>query len=407
METTSSVAQLDPIQDMTIRALHSAPARSAARLAVDWIRGGDLPDWPQFAQGTAILTYQCRDAIALACRLLGLQEGDEVLVPAYNCGSEIDPIVQQKLHVRLFRVDAQARIDVQDVACRVTEKTRAILVTHYFGWAQDLEFIIDLCRARGLYLIEDCAHALFSASSSGWLGRHGDIAVYSLAKSLPVPHGGVAVLRDPEYSSRVQLRRSSSIQTARDCLALIRRNTVRAISNTRMGGAAILRWRGKREDGDATADLAADRPDMPADYYFNKDSLTTGASRIVPGALANVNPDRIVDIRRRNYQRLVEATQSVQSMRPLFASLAEGTCPLHLPVVVERRRSWISALTTRGVYALPWWEGYHRRIDWSGFAEAAMLKERILTLPIHHGLTDTDIDLIGDCVRQTESHAAG
>lgn len=388
---------------MTIRALHSAPGRSAARLAADWICGGDLPDWPQFARGVAILTYQCRDAIALACRLLGLQEGDEVLVPAYNCGTEIDPIVQQKLHVRLYRVDAQARIDTRDMACRVTEKTRAILVTHYFGWAQELKPVIDLCRERGLYLIEDCAHALFSASDCGWLGRHGDIAVYSLAKSLPVPHGGVAVLRDPEYSTSVQLRRSSSIQTARDCLTLIRRNTVRAISKTRMGGAAILGWRGKREDGDVTADLAADRPDMPADYYFNRNGPMTGASRIVLGALANVNRDRIVDIRRRNYQRLVKAIQGVQSMRPLFAALAEGTCPLHLPVFVERRRSWISALTTRGVYALPWWEGYHRELDWTGFAEAAMLKDGILTLPIHHGLTDTDIDLIGDCVRQGAS----
>lgn len=42
---------------------------------------------------------------------------------------------------------------------------------------------------------------------------------------------------------------------------------------------------------------------------------------------------------------------------------------------------------------------YHRELDWTGFAETAMLNDGILTLPIHQELTDADIDLIGECVQ--------
>lgn len=399
MESKTSMAPLDSFQTMKNKTLYSVPGRSAARLAADWIRGGDLPDWPQFARGVAILTYQCRDAIALACRLLGLEEGNEVLVPAYNCGTEIDPILQENVRVRLYRVDERARIDARDMACRVTEKTRAILVTHYFGWGQDLEPIIDLCRERGLYLIEDCAHALFSASAGGWLGRHGDIAVYSLAKSLPVPHGGVAVLRNTEGATDVHLRRSSPIQTLRDCLALLRRHTLRTIGNTRLGSAAILRWRRRREDVDAVGDATADRPDMPDEYYFKQDMATTKASRMVCGAMASTDVDQVIARRRRNYLRLFESISDLTSIEPLFDSLPDGTCPLHLPILVSRRDRWVRELTSCGVYSLPWWAGYHRDLNWMGFEEAMVLKDRVLTLPVDQGLTDETVDLIAETVR--------
>ncbi len=393
------MAHLDPLQIMTARALNSAPRRSLSRLAADWFSGGDLPAWPQFRAGTTVLTYRCRTAIALVCRLLGLQEGDEVLVPAYNCGSEIDPLLRQGLRVVLYRVDEGARIDGSDVARRVTRKTRAILVIHYFGWAQDLQPLVALCRDRGLYLIEDCAHSLFSASDDGWLGTQGDVAVFSLAKTLPIPHGGVAVLRSVQSYTDARFREPDLRTTMAACLPLVKHSVVRSLSGTPLGALAVTHIRRRFRRELLNRNIRPSRPELPADYYFNEDGLTTGASRVVRGALANITPDRIIDIRRRNYQRLVEAIQGVESMRPLFASLAKGTCPLHLPVFVERRRNWINALTARGVYALPWWEGYHRELDWTGFAEAAMLKDGILTLPIHQDLTDADIDLIGESVQ--------
>ena len=61
-----------------------------------WIRGlaggGDVRTWPELESHRTIWTYLGRTAIALAARALGLRPGDEVLAPAYNCGTEVDPL---------------------------------------------------------------------------------------------------------------------------------------------------------------------------------------------------------------------------------------------------------------------------------------------------------------------------
>ena len=53
----------------------------------------ESPDWFQFTDHDIIFTYQARYAIALICQLLHIGSGDEVIVPAYNCGAEVDPFV--------------------------------------------------------------------------------------------------------------------------------------------------------------------------------------------------------------------------------------------------------------------------------------------------------------------------
>ena len=120
------------------------------------------------------------------------------------------------------------------------------------------------------------------------------------------------------------------------------------------------------------------------------------------GALTNVDPRQVFLTRRSNYERLAKAIESIDSMKLLYDSLEEGTCPLHLPVIVTKRKKWFNVLTSMGVYALPWWEGYHRKLDWTGYYDATILKDNILTLPIHQDLSASDIDLIAKAVQQAD-----
>ena len=64
--------------------------------------------------------------MALACRLLGLEAGDEVLVPAYNCGTEIDALVYAGVKPVGYNVTRQCRIDLGDLMARKTDRTRAV-----------------------------------------------------------------------------------------------------------------------------------------------------------------------------------------------------------------------------------------------------------------------------------------
>ena len=146
---------------------------------------------------------RARNGIWQLIRALGLQEPDVVLVPSYNCGAELDAVLRAPATVRFYRVDRSARIDVDDLRQAIEPRTRAVIVTHYFGFPQpDLVAIGELCRDHGLVLIEDCAHALYSTHLGRSLGTFGDASVFSLWKTLPMPDGG-AVLANRRPASRM------------------------------------------------------------------------------------------------------------------------------------------------------------------------------------------------------------
>src|SRR5256885_10725293 len=87
---------------------------------IDWFRGTNTT-----------FTHTGRTAIERARRFLDLRPGDEVLAPAYHCGSEIDVFLNAGAALRLFRVTSAAEIDLEDVQKRITSRTRAIYVIHY------------------------------------------------------------------------------------------------------------------------------------------------------------------------------------------------------------------------------------------------------------------------------------
>ncbi|MCX5704161.1 MAG: DegT/DnrJ/EryC1/StrS family aminotransferase [Candidatus Omnitrophica bacterium] len=145
-----------------------------------------------------LLIHKARTGIRHACRLLGLGSGTEVLAPAYNCGSEIDALLDSGASVVLYRIDRCCKIDIEDLRSRITSKTKAIYVTHYFGFPQGMGEIRELCSIYKIYLIEDCALSLFSSDGLKKLGDCGEIAVFSLPKTLPVPDGGVLVINNPD-----------------------------------------------------------------------------------------------------------------------------------------------------------------------------------------------------------------
>ena len=94
-----------------------------------------------------------------------------------------------------FRVDPQMRCDFQDARRRATPGIAALYVIHYAGFAQDMEEARRLADELGVPLIEDCALALLSRQGDKPLGSYGDVSVFCLYKTLPVPNGGALLAR--------------------------------------------------------------------------------------------------------------------------------------------------------------------------------------------------------------------
>ena len=144
--------------------------------------------------------FSARVAIFQAIAALGLRSGDAVALPAFCCGSELEPFIHAGLIPRFFKVTNTLSPEPESFKAALNGSAAA-LVTHYFGFAADLTVARAACRTTGVPLIEDCAHALYSRHATDWLGSHADVAIFSIVKTLPVPDGGALIIKiEPKTS---------------------------------------------------------------------------------------------------------------------------------------------------------------------------------------------------------------
>ena len=332
-------------------------------------------------------TFNTRVAIREACDLLGLKSGDEVLAPAYNCGSELDPLRHAGLTITLYPVDRTARIDLAGIEACISSKTRAVYLTHYFGFLQpDTAPLRALCDQHGLFLIEDCALSLLSGEAPAE-GFSGDISVFCFYKFFPVLGGGALVINNENIKGKAAFgnrapRMSVNKQRMRLGLDML-------IGPQRVSALKKIQ-RGK---GATTADFSqVGPPDMPPHYYFDPRLRNTGIDLFASRPIRSFNVDKTISKRRENYLTYLDILSGIDGVTPLFPELSENTCPLSMPVLLKNRDRVAQALIGKGIAATPWWSGYNRHLVWGeNCADAQYLKGSILSLPVHQHLGQTEI----------------
>ncbi|MFH0964997.1 MAG: DegT/DnrJ/EryC1/StrS family aminotransferase [Planctomycetota bacterium] len=127
----------------------------------------------------------CTTGMHVATQVMGLGKGDEVIVTPNTFIATT--LVLLKEGVRPVYADINPHtynIDPAQIAKKITKRTKAIYVVHYGGLCCDMEPIVKLARKRGLYVLEDCAHAPGAKvrfANGKWMtaGAIGDIASFS------------------------------------------------------------------------------------------------------------------------------------------------------------------------------------------------------------------------------------
>jgi dTDP-4-amino-4,6-dideoxygalactose transaminase len=108
-------------------------------------------------------------------------------------------------------------IDPESVAATITPRTRAIIGVHYGGMPFDFDRLLPLARERGLFLIEDAAHAQGSAWRGRRVGAIGTFGSFSFqeTKALPAGEGGIVLTNDADLADRARLLHSIGRQPGR------------------------------------------------------------------------------------------------------------------------------------------------------------------------------------------------
>ncbi len=147
----------------------------------------------------AIATNSCTSALEIALRALGIGRGDEVIVPVQTFIATGSCVLTTQASVKFCNIDRNFLLDIADLKKRITTKTKAVILVHFAGLIHPQVFILKrLLRQKGIYLIEDAAHACGAVINRHYAGTLGDIGCFSFfaTKIITTGEGGMITTND-------------------------------------------------------------------------------------------------------------------------------------------------------------------------------------------------------------------
>jgi dTDP-4-amino-4,6-dideoxygalactose transaminase len=348
-----------------------------------------------FDTGGLTLTHLGRGAVWLALKALGLGPGSRLAMPAYHCGSEVEAARLAGVEVVFYRVLPTLQADENDLL-RAAKETDATYLISYYGFPMPP-------LPPGVRVIEDAAHALYSYDGGAAIGSRGDAAVFCPRKTLGVPDGGAVLVRDGKIEAAgrppwKRMARSVASQgmgwAAQSRAGVLRAPATKVFSKVSRTERAVAA-------GTLTETVIGEWSLDVADLEI----AASKCSRVTEWAVHGTDGRRIRDQRRRNYRILLDAIPEV-CLAP-FRDLPDGVAPLYYPVRVPERDRTIAELQKRGVRALEIWPVPHPLLDRSAHSELDPLREELLALPVHQGLSEWHMEQVAAAAKEavTAAHA--
>jgi dTDP-4-amino-4,6-dideoxygalactose transaminase len=157
-----------------------------------------------------LLTHSCTAALEMAAILIGIESGDEVIMPSFTFVSTANAVALRG-GVPVF-VDIRRdtmNIDVDLVEAAITPRTKAIFPIHYAGVPADMDQLNAIAERHKLFLVEDAAQALGSKYKGRKAGSIGHLAAFSFheTKNIISGEGGAIAINDPSLIARAEIIR--------------------------------------------------------------------------------------------------------------------------------------------------------------------------------------------------------
>ena len=158
----------------------------------------------------AIMTCSGTDALEMCALLCDLQPGSEVIMPSYTFVSTASAFARCGAEIVWCDIRPDTKnIDETRIESLLTDKTRAVVVVHYGGIACEMDAILEICRRRGLLLVEDAAQAIDCAYKGRPLGSFGDVSAFSFheTKNIQCGEGGALAVNNAGLVQRAEFVR--------------------------------------------------------------------------------------------------------------------------------------------------------------------------------------------------------
>ncbi len=348
-----------------------APA-VAEILKTTWIGQGPVVDRVEkkfekmFGTYGALTVNSCTAALHLALILAGVKEGDEVITTPMTCSATNVPILHQKAKAVFADIQkGTLNISPEGVRRKLSPKTKAILVVHWAGNPCDMDEILELGRERGIPVIEDAAHAVGARYKDKYIGAVGDYTCFSFQaiKQITCVDGGIITCKDPRSYKRGKLLRWYGID--------------RAFKGN-------IYWKYKVEE---------------AGYKYHMNDVTATMLSVQLDDLHAVNA------RRKEIAGRYRASLSgVRGVTMLEKKDDRDSANWLFTMLVERREDFVRTMKEAGIET----HMVHVRCDvypifGGARQDLAVMNEvepKYVSIPLHMGLTDDDVDKVIGAVRK-------
>jgi dTDP-4-amino-4,6-dideoxygalactose transaminase len=310
-------------------------------------------------------------ALHLAAAALGLGPGDEVIVPALTFVASAAGIRQTGASIVLGD-----SLSLDDFALAATEidrlagpRTRAVVIVHYGGNPADVGALLEAAARHDLLVIEDAAHAIGASLDGRACGTFGDAGCFSFFpnKNMTTAEGGALVLRDARAAERARRLRSHAMTT--------------------------MTW--DRHRGHASSyDV------LELGFNYRIDELRA--------ALGIVQLSRLSEFNAARGKLAARYAERLAGHERIFVPLQGGRgVPAHHLVVAlaesHRLRDALRAsLRSAGIQTSVHYPSISGFSAYAGVAalvpHAEEIALRALTLPLHPGLTEADVDVVCDAL---------
>lgn len=359
------------------------------RAVADVLESGVMAHGPKleafedaFAERTgaphAVAVSSCTAALHLLYFHLGLGPGDEVIVPAMTHVATAHAV--ELTGAKAVFVDAEPRtgnIDLDQVAARINERTRALSVVHYLGVPVDMAPLQSLARERGLHIVEDCALAVETRRDGVHAGLFGDAGCFSFypVKHITSGEGGMVITRDADLARSIRKQRAFGMDKH------VRERKVPGVYDVQALGF---------------------------NYRMNDIQAAIGIEQLR-------RLDGFMQLRARNHARLHSGLEAIEELQ-LFETEAEGVQSSYYCLsavlgegLVTKRADVIEALRARGVgtsvyypHPVPRMTYYREKHGYDGnaFPVATRIADASIALPVGPHLSDNDVDYIIAMVKE-------
>jgi len=317
-------------------------------------------------------------ALHLACQAIGIGPGDEVIVPSLTFVATANAVRYTGATPVFADVESLDWLTISPAAIEslITEKTRAILVVHYAGFACDMPAIMEIARRHNLAVLEDSAHAIGSKIEGRTLGTWGAIGCFSFFsnKNMTTGEGGMLATDDDALAERLKILRSHGMTT--------------------------LSW--ERHKGHASTYDVVD-----LGYNYRIDEMRSALGRVQLGKLPASN-ERRRELTVLYRELLTELTPEIQMP---FAEVRGTTCyhilPVLLPLGVDRAR-FMEGMKAQGIQTSIHYPPVHRfqiyEKDWLDKGASLPITEDIVsrevTLPLYPIMKDIQVEWVVRAAQQ-------